>query len=724
MTNLRLGLFIALFAAVTGAACGTSSTTSTAPSTVPRCSVSLGESDLSVPASGGGGTIAITTARECAWTANSTAAWLTFRGPSSGQGDGKVDYVAAANSDPASRRAVIELNDQHANVTQAAADCAMQLGDSSESFSQAGGSGTIVVQASGSTCAWTAVSDSNWIVIRSGASGTGNGTVAYDVQSLSGAPRTGTVLVAGLRFSITQSENCAYTVSPTSYSPGPAGGSTSVTVTTNGGCPWTAASNVPWATITQGSSGTGAGTVQIAVEAANGPRSGTVLVAGQVVTITQTAGCSFVVAPLTQSFGSQGGSGSATIDTSASCAWSVSSNVPWITLTTATSGSGPGAFGFSVDPLSGPARSGTISVAGAQVTVTQGSGCSISIAPTAANVPSAGGSGSVAVTAGDGCPWTASSNASWLTVTAGANGSGSGTVQYAAAATTSVARSAVLTIGGQAFTVNQGSGCAIALASSGANVPAGGAKNTVGVTTGDGCPWTAASSVPWITISSGASGSGTGTVAYTVDASSGPARSGVLTIGGQTFTVSQANGCSISLSPPNVSVPAGGAKNSVGITAGAGCSWSASSGVPWITITSGGNGSGNGTVAYTVDASSGPARSGALTIGGQTFAVSQASGCNYQVNPTSFNVGPPGGTRSATVTVGAGCTWTVTTNVTWITVTNGVSGTGSGSTEFVIAPNIVGSRTGTVTVAGQTVTVNQNGIGGLVSSASVGEGKH
>ena len=155
-------------------------------------------------------------------------------------------------------------------------------------------------------------------------------------------------------------------------------------------------------------------------------------------------------------------------------------------------------------------------------------------------------------------------------------------------------------------------------------------------------------------------------------------------------------------------MPAGGAKNSVGITAGAGCSWSASSGVPWITITSGGNGSGNGTVAYTVDASSGPARSGVLTIGGQTFAVSQASGCNYQVNPTSFNVGPPGGTRSATVTVGAGCTWTVTTNVTWITVTNGVSGTGSGSTEFVITPNIGGSRTGTVTVAGQTVTVNQN----------------
>ena len=715
MTNLRLGLFIALFAAVTGAACGTSSTTSTAPSTVPRCSVSLGESDLSVPASGGGGTIAITTARECAWTANSTAAWLTFRGPSSGQGDGKVDYVAAANSDPASRRAVIELNDQHANVTQAAADCAMQLGDSSESFSQAGGSGTIVVQASGSTCAWTAVSDSNWIVIRSGASGTGNGTVAYDVQSLSGAPRTGTVLVAGLRFSITQSENCAYTVSPTSYSPGPAGGSTSVTVTTNGGCPWTAASNVPWATITQGSSGTGAGTVQIAVEAANGPRSGTVLVAGQVVTITQTAGCSFVVAPLTQSFSSQGGSGSATIDTSASCAWSVSSNVPWITLTTATSGSGPGAFGFSVDPLSGPARSGTISVAGAQVTVTQGSGCSISIAPTAANVPSAGGSGSVAVTAGAGCPWTASSNASWLTVTAGANGSGSGTVTPPRRRRALRGRPA--DDRGPDVYRQPGKRLRDRAGVERRNVPAGGAKNTVGVRPAMAVRGRLrAASLDHHLL--GRQWQRNRTVAP------GPRRSGVLTIGGQAFTVNQANGCSISLSPPNVSVPAGGAKNSVGITAGAGCSWSASSGVPWITITSGGNGSGNGTVAYTVDASSGPARSGALTIGGQTFTVSQASGCNYQVNPTSFNVGPPGGTRSVTVTVGAGCTWTVTTNVNWITVTNGVSGSGSGSTEFVIALNIIGSRTGTVTVAGQTVTVNQNGIGGLASSASVGEGKH
>jgi hypothetical protein len=295
-----------------------------------------------------------------------------------------------------------------------------------------------------------------------------------------------------------------------------------------------------------------------------------------------------------------------------------------------------------------------------------------------------------------------------LTVTAGASGNGNGTVQYSASSTTSTARSAVLTIAGQTFTVNQGSGCTFNLSAGGASVPASGAKNTVNVMAGTGCSWTASSAVPWISVTGGASGSGDGTVSYTVDPSSGPERSGVLTIGGQTFTVTQANGCSISLSPNSANVPAGGAKNSVGVTAGGGCPWSAASGVPWISIASGSTGSGNGSVAYTVDSTTGPARSGAITIGGQTFTVNQASGCTYQLSQTSFNVGPPGGTRSVNVTVSAGCTWTATSNANWITVSNGQSGNGSGSTEFIIAPNLLGPRTGTVTVAGQTVTINQN----------------
>ena len=244
----------------------------------------------------GGARVAVSTNRECAWTANSTASWLTISGTASGQGDGNVEYVAAANSDPTSRRGVIELNDQRANITQAAADCAMQLADPSESFTPAGGSGTIVVRASSGMCTWTAVSDSSWITIRSGASGTGNGTVVYDVAAATGPPRTGTVLAAGLRFAVTQSQSCTYSVAPTSYSPAPGGGSTIVNVSTAAGCPWTAASNVPWATVVQGATGIGTGAAQVVVDGTSGPtRTGSVLVAGQLVAITQGAGCNFSV---------------------------------------------------------------------------------------------------------------------------------------------------------------------------------------------------------------------------------------------------------------------------------------------------------------------------------------------------------------------------------------------------------------------------------------------
>jgi ABC-type molybdate transport system ATPase subunit len=58
----------------------------------------------------------------------------------------------------------------------------------------------------------------------------------------------------------------------------------------------------------------------------------------------------------------------------------------------------------------------------------------------------------------------------------------------------------------------------------------------VSVTAPDGCAWTAVSNVSWITILSGASGSGNGTVSYSV-ASTTRARSGTMTIAGQTLTV-------------------------------------------------------------------------------------------------------------------------------------------------------------------------------------------
>lgn len=68
-----------------------------------------------------------------------------------------------------------------------------------------------------------------------------------------------------------------------------------------------------------------------------------------------------------------------------------------------------------------------------------------------------------------------------------------------------------------------------------------GGTGTVSVATQSGCAWTAASNAPdWIQIKSGALGTGSGKVTYSVLPNSGPARQGTMTIASQTFTVKQA----------------------------------------------------------------------------------------------------------------------------------------------------------------------------------------
>lgn len=83
-------------------------------------------------------------------------------------------------------------------------------------------------------------------------------------------------------------------------------------------------------------------------------------------------------------------------------------------------------------------------------------GCTYSISPTSASYAAAGGSGTVAVTAGGGCAWTAASNASWITITSGSSGSGNGSVAYTVAANAGTSsRSGTLTVAGSTFTVTQ-----------------------------------------------------------------------------------------------------------------------------------------------------------------------------------------------------------------------------------------------------------------------------
>ncbi len=96
--------------------------------------------------------------------------------------------------------------------------------------------------------------------------------------------------------------------------------------------------------------------------------------------------------------------------------------------------------------------------------------------------------------------------------------------------------------------------------------------------------------------------------------------------------------CSYALSLQNQTVPSGVSSGSVNVVAPSGCGWTATSNAPWLTVTSGGSGSGNGTVSYSVASDPLPSsRSGTLTIAGQTFTVNQI-GVNA-VKIGSYNAG-------------------------------------------------------------------------------------
>lgn len=236
------------------------------------------------------------------------------------------------------------------------------------------------------------------------------------------------------------------------------------------------------------------------------------------------------------------------------------------------------------------------------------------------------------------------------------------------------------------------------------------------------CSWSASTTTPWITINSPTGTvTGSGSVAYSLAANGGTAsRSGAINIGGNSFPVTQLGvSCSFSLTPTgNLSVPPAGVTGATISVASnvATCSWTATSNASWITVTAGASGTGNGTVTYNVASNlraGATFRSGAITVGNQTFTITQDV-CSYFISPSVIDYSSYVSTSaSVTVSAAGGCGWTAASNAPWITINSGASGSGSGTVQFTIATNTQTtyptSRTGTLTVAGQTVTITQAG---------------
>src|SRR5207302_2275305 len=114
-----------------------------------------------------------------------------------------------------------------------------------------------------------------------------------------------------------------------------------------------------------------------------------------------------------------GGSGTVLVQTLESCQWTARSNAEWIVLTGGLSGTGPGVVSYSVgaNPNS-TARTGTVSIGDQTFTLTQPGTCSLTLRPGWQSFTLVEGTSSVEVSVGNTCSWTATSNASWLLLSA------------------------------------------------------------------------------------------------------------------------------------------------------------------------------------------------------------------------------------------------------------------------------------------------------------------
>ncbi|MBI3207694.1 MAG: BACON domain-containing protein [Candidatus Solibacter usitatus] len=502
--------------------------------------------------------------------------------------------------------------------------------------------------------------------------------------------------------------------------------------TSSGSMPFTAAfSGIPGSTLSAGS-GTTSGTLNLTLNPAglgigtyaglfgvNAPLSANQSEATPVIlTVAAAPPCNFSTSPNVGSIPLGGGAGSFDVTTAATCAWTTSISDPtWVTITSGASGTGTATVSYTVAPnVAASARNATISVAGQAYTIQQfGSSCSFSVSP--ANVSASAGGGSVDLTvvaANSACSW----NATGLGASP-SNGTGNGSVTLTIPQNnTPLTQVLTATVAGQLITVTQtGVNCTVGLSSPGVSLVANGGGGSVDVATLAGCSYATVPGPNWITVTSGGSGVGAGTLTFTVDANPATVpRSGTLLIGGQPFQIDQgALACSVTIDANGSGSPYNsvGGTGSISVTAnGPNCSWIASSGATWASLTSL-SGTGNGSVGVVVssNAASAASRSTNLSIGGQSLAISQAgTACSYSLGSSSGTVPATGGSGTVGVVAPGPCTWTSTSNdPSWLSITSSGSG-GSSTVAFVAQPN-TGSmaRVGTLTIAGQTYTVTQAG---------------
>jgi hypothetical protein len=148
----------------------------------------------------------------------------------------------------------------------------------------------------------------------------------------------------------------------------------------------------------------------------------------------------------------------------------------------------------------------------------------------------------------------------------------------------------------------------------------------------------------------------------------------------------------------------------VNVNAPSSCTWSASSNSSWITTNS--SGTGSGTATFSVAAADASARTAIIDVSGNGLTINQpGAGCSYSVGlgigpQSQNNLSFQAATYYGFVTTQTGCSWTTSSSANWITLVGGASFSASLTMQVASNPG-PSSRTGTITVAGQTFTLTQ-----------------
>ena len=97
-----------------------------------------------------------------------------------------------------------------------------------------------------------------------------------------------------------------------------------------------------------------------------------------------------------------------------------------------------------------------------------------------------------------------------------------------------------------------------------------------------------------------------------------------------------------------------------------------------------------------------------------------ADSCSLSVEPSAATFGPPGGSGSLSIAGDPACPWTAVSNAAFLRFTSNDFGSGNRTLTYSVEPNQTGAaRSGTLMVAGQTVTISQTAEACVTGGASL-----